>query len=124
VVLGQRVPRQEVLSTRSFVGDYDGHVGTLYALDYPEGVIAADPFIENVVPDSYRVIEDQGLALYRSAPLSGGGATLHARLTESGVDLAVNGGVTEALEITWPTPGLLYLVDDGAESGIWFSAAR
>jgi hypothetical protein len=124
VALGQGVPRQGISSSRTFVGNYDGSVGTLYALDYPEGVITAEPFIEKVVPDSYRVIEDHGLELYRAAPLSGGGATLHARVSESGVDLAVNGGVTEALEITWPTPGLLYLVDDGGESGIWFSAAR
>ncbi len=124
LILGHGVPVQELWASSKFVGDYDGQLGTLYSFDYPDGVIAAEPYLENVVLGSYRQLEEQGLELYRAAPLSGAGATLHARLTKSGVDLAVNGGVTEVLEITWPTPGLLYLVDDGDESGIWFSAAR
>ncbi len=124
LTLAHGVPVQELWASEKFVGNYDGQVGTLYSFDYPEGVITAEPYIENVVLGSYRLLDDPGLELYRAAPLSGGGATLHARLTKSGVDLAVNGGVTEVLEITWPTPGLLYLVDDGDESGIWFAAAR
>jgi hypothetical protein len=55
-------------------------------------------------------------------------ATKAGRLEYRNLDLnavgTVSSGVTEFTELSYPVPGLLYVVSQGAERGIWFASAK
>jgi len=50
-------------------------------------------------------------------------STLEIRLLDTGEDYVLNSGVTEAREVAFPNPGLLYNVVVGEGAGVWFSKA-
>jgi hypothetical protein len=50
-------------------------------------------------------------------------STLRMRLLTSDREFLVHDGVTEAREVAFPSPGLLYNVVIGEAAGVWFSKA-
>jgi hypothetical protein len=101
--------------------DFDGQEGELTMIRDGK----ATPLTKNVRPDSYQfTVQLPTVTVLSDLDPETGSATLRLRDTETDSETVVSEGVSEVLEVSWPTAGLLYSVPVGERAGIWFTEAH
>lgn len=101
-----------------FLSDFDGQAGNLTLLDGENTELIS----ENVRPGQYQFTALLPMVTVLS-DLESGQATLKLRHLERDEQIIVSTGVSEVLEVGWPTEGFLYSVPEGERAGVWFARA-
>jgi hypothetical protein len=86
-----------------------------------DGEVQSRVLASGAAPWSAIPIDSPAGALFLSADES---RTLRAALTDSGVELTIAESVSWFDHISYPASGILYIVDEGPNAGIWLSKAR
>jgi hypothetical protein len=120
-VLASGVPTRSA-NDRAFIANSDGEAGELMLLDKTDG--STESLATGVGRGAFIFTQQFNAVML----LARGGAesptnTLRVHLLRSGREYALHDGVTEAREVAFPSPGVLYNVIAGEEAGIWFAKA-
>lgn len=120
-LIAERVPTRAA-NGDAFLANFDGTAGELMLLDRAQG--STELLATGVARGSF-IFAQQWSAIMM---LSGRDeetrtSTLRMRLLSSDREFLVHDGVTEAREVAFPSPGLLYNVVIGDAAGVWFSKA-
>jgi len=115
----QRHARDGTRQRSAFVADFDGETGTAYVLDGKEPIALG----KNVLPNSLQFVELPEAIAYLTT------STSHERaltlfLMGPELEVTLNDQVNEFHSLPWPSPGMLYSVDQGDSAGIWFARAK
>jgi len=125
-VLGEGVPPQ------SFVGDFETGL-VAYVSDVDEAGFGVLTIVDELGPlevadgvlmNEIRLLDDPHGVVFLKDSGSPDTFELHAFLIEAELDLPVADDVSEYIPIPWPSPGILYSVPAGSDSGLWFAKAR
>jgi hypothetical protein len=120
-VLASGVPTRSA-NDRAFIANSDGDSGELMLLDKSDG--STESLASGVARGAFIFTQQFNavMMLVRSgtdAPSN----TLRVNLLRSGREYVLHESVTEAREVAFPSPGVLYNVVAGDEAGIWFAKA-
>jgi hypothetical protein len=120
-VLASGVPRGSAVAD-AFIADFDGQTGELRLLNRTDG---SSLWLANGVTRGSFLFTRQfnGLMMLSDRDAETNTSTLSVRLIDSMRQYVLNTGVTEAREVSLPSPGLLYNVAAGDQAGVWFSKA-
>lgn len=120
-VLASGVPQRSA-NDRAFIANSDGAAGELLLLDKSDG--STESLATGVVRGAFIFTQQFNavMMLARGAPEQTANA-LRVHLLRSGREYVLNDAVTEAREVAFPSPGVLYNVVAGEEAGIWFAKA-
>lgn len=119
--IAERVPTRAA-NGDAFLANFDGTSGELMLLDRERG--SAELLAAGVGRGSFIFAQQWSAIMMLSArDEESRTSTLRMRLLTSDREFLVNEGVTEAREVAFPSPGLLYNVVIGDAAGVWFSKA-
>jgi hypothetical protein len=106
----------------AFVAHHDGDVGDLVLIDPDTGT--TEVVASGVLAQSFAFFQQfPGVFVLADRDTETATSTLRLQLIDSGRHHIVHDGVTGALEVPFPAPGLLYNVVTGDDAGIWFARA-
>ncbi|HEY6724465.1 MAG TPA: hypothetical protein VI197_10545 [Polyangiaceae bacterium] len=115
----QRHARDGTRQRSAFVADFENETGTAYVLDGKEPV----PLGNHVLPNSLQFVDlPESIAYLVTSGARERALTLY--LLEPRLEVTLNTRVNEFHSLPWPSPGMLYSVDQGSSSGIWFARAK
>lgn len=120
-VLASGVPLRAA-NDRAFIANSDGNLGELTLLDKADGSTRA---LASGVARGAFIFTQQFNAVMMLARASADAPTntLRVHLLRSKREYELHDAVTEAREVAFPSPGLLYNVVSGDDAGIWFAKA-
>ena len=120
-VIAERVPTRAA-NGDAFLANFDGAAGELMLLDRDQG--RAELLATGVAKGSFIFAQQWSAILMLSGRNEETAtSTLRMRLLSSDREFLVHDGVTEAREVPFPSPGLIYNVVVGDDAGVWFSKA-
>jgi hypothetical protein len=106
----------------AFLVDFDGAQGELRLLDREDG--SSELLGNRVSRGAYKFVQQfPAVMMLTERVEETNTSTLEIRLLDSGETYVINSGVTEAREVPFPKPGLLYNVMVGDGAGVWFAKA-
>lgn len=106
----------------AFLAGFDGVEGELRLFDRSDG--GSSVVATGVTRGSFLFTRQfNGIMLLSERDAATKTSTLSVRLLDSMREYVLNTGVTEAREVSLPSPGLLYNVAVGDSAGVWFSKA-
>lgn len=115
----QRHARDTARQRSAFVADFDGATGTAYLLDAKKATALGD----HVLPNSLQFIElPESVAYLANTSKRERELTLY--ILQNKLEVRINQHVNEYHGLPWPSPGVLYSVDQGSQQGIWFARAK
>jgi hypothetical protein len=118
-VLAQGVPTRAA-NDDAFLANFDGEAGDLMLFDRKDG--SSEPLAQGVVRGAFIFTQQfRSLLMLASRDPETKTNTLRMHLLRSKRDFVLHDGVTEAREVAFPSPGVLYNVLTGDEAGIWFA---
>jgi hypothetical protein len=118
-VLARGVPTRPA-NGNAFLANFDGTAGELMLFDRDDG--STELIGAGVARGSFIFAQQwRGIMMLAARDTETSTSTLRMRLLESGREYEVHQGVTEAREVAFPSPGLLYNVVIGDDAGVWFS---
>lgn len=105
------------------VADVKNGSGEIRRFSWTEegSLVLGKPLVKGALVGSAVGLESQAGVAYLK---SGGRGELWVHLLEAGFEQPVDEHVSEYRSISWPSPGLLYVVESGEDAGIWFAKAR
>lgn len=115
----QRHARDGTRQRSAFVADFEDGTGTAYVLDGKRPVALGN----HVLPSSLQFVELPEAVAYLVTSASRERA-LTLYLLDPQLEITLNDQVNEFHSLPWPSPGMLYSVDRGNSSGIWFARAK
>jgi hypothetical protein len=118
-LLAQGVPTRAA-NEDAFIANFDGEAGDLMLFNRDDG--SSEPLAQGVGKGAFIFTQQFGAILMlasRNSELRTN--TLRMHLLESKRDFELHDGVTEAREVAFPSPGILYNVVNGDDAGIWFA---
>lgn len=118
-LLAQGVPTRAA-NEDAFIANFDGEAGDLMLLDRDDG--SAEPLAPGVSRGAF-IFTQQFRAILMLANRNDEARTntLRMHLLGSKRNYELHDGVTEAREVAFPSPGILYNVVNGDDAGIWFA---
>lgn len=118
-VLAQRVPRGSA-NADAFLANFDNEAGDLMLLDRRDG--SSQPLGTRVNRGAF-IFTQQFRAVLMLADRDPDSRTntLRMHLLRAQHDYVLHDGVTEAREVAFPSPGILYNVVTGEDAGVWFA---
>ena len=119
-VLASGVPTRSA-NDRAFIANSDGEAGELMLLDKTDGT--TESLATGVGRGAFIFTQQFNAVMLLARGAEGATNTLRVHLLRSGREYALHDGVTEAREVAFPSPGVLYNVIAGEEAGIWFAKA-
>lgn len=119
-VLASGVPTRSA-NDRAFIANSDGEAGELLLLDKRDG--STESLAMGVGRGAFIFTQQFNAVMMLARGVEGATNTLRVHLLGSGREYALHEGVTEAREVAFPSPGVLYNVTAGEEAGIWFAKA-
>ena len=120
-LLASGVPARSA-NADAFLANFDGVQGELRLLNREDG--SSESLGTGVARGAYKFAQQFSAVMMLTArDADTNTSTLEIRLMETGESYLVNSGVTEAREVAFPNPGLLYNVVVGEGAGVWFSKA-
>lgn len=106
----------------AFLVDFDGAQGELRLLHREDG--SSELLGSRVSRGAYKFVQQfPAVMMLTERVEETNTSTLEIRLLDSGETYVINSGVTEAREVPFPKPGLLYNVMVGDGAGVWFAKA-
>ena len=118
-VLASGVPTRSA-SEDAFLANYDGSQGELRLFNRKDG--SSQLLGSGVSRGSFRFAQQfKGVMMLTNRDPDSNTSTFEVRLLDSDESFVLNSNVTEAREVAFPSPGVLYNVVDGAQAGVWFS---
>lgn len=120
-IIAERVPARAA-NGDAFLANFDGAAGELMLFNRDSGGVE---LLASDVPRGSFIFTQQwrGIMLLSGRDEESRTSTLRMRLLDSEREFVVHDGVTEAREVPFPSPGLLYNVMVGDDAGVWFSKA-
>lgn len=119
-VLASGVPTRSA-NDRAFIANSDGEAGELMLLDKTDG--STESLATGVGRGAFIFTQQFNAVMLLARGAEGATNTLRVHLLRSGREYALHDAVTEAREVAFPSPGVLYNVIAGEEAGIWFAKA-
>jgi hypothetical protein len=120
-VLASGVPPRSA-NADAFLADFDGFQGELRLLHREDG--SSELLGSGVSRGAYKFAQQFPAVMMLTERIAETNtSTLVIRLLDTGEEYVINSGVTEAREVAFPNPGLLYNVVVGDGAGVWFSKA-
>jgi hypothetical protein len=117
--LAQGVPTRAA-SDDAFLANFDGTQGELHLLDRSDG--SSRVIGSSVARGSFKFAQQfNGVMMLTNRDQSSNTSTLQVHMIDTDNDYVLHTGVTEAREVAFPSPGLLYNVTTGDDAGVWFS---
>jgi hypothetical protein len=121
-LLAQGVPTRAA-NEDAFVANFDGDAGELMLFDRSDG--SSESLALGVGRGAFIFTQQFGAILMLASRDSETRTnTLRMHLLESKRDYVLHDGVTEAREVAFPSPGVLYNVVRGDDAGVWFAKTR
>jgi hypothetical protein len=118
-VLAQGVPTRSA-NDNAFLANFDGEAGELMLFDRKDG--SSEALAQGVVRGAFIFTQQfRSLLMLTDRDPETRTNTLLMHLLRSKRDYVLHDGVTEAREVAFPSPGVLYNVVTGDEAGIWFA---
>jgi hypothetical protein len=120
-VLASGVPPRSA-NADAFLANFDGAQGELRLLNREDGT--SELLGSGVSRGAYKFAQQFAAVMMLTERIpETNTSTLEIRLLDTGEDYVLNSGVTEAREVAFPNPGVLYNVVVGEGAGVWFSKA-
>jgi len=120
-LLASGVPARSA-NADAFLANFDGAQGELRLLHRDDG--SSEFLGSGVARGAYKFAQQfSAVMMLTERDAATNTSTLEIRLLDTGEDYVLNSGVTEAREVAFPNPGLLYNVVVGQGAGVWFSKA-
>ncbi len=107
------------------LSDYNGAVGTLMVS--PPDTLAFEKAADGVpnTADGFALIGNlNGVGYLHDFDARTGEGILGVRVIKTGDTFDTGISASEWVEVGWPQPGLLYVVKNGSDRGIWFSGLK
>jgi hypothetical protein len=105
------------------ISDFDGTTGTLLVSD--TAAKNFDVIARKVTPGGYWFLANlKAVAYLRDYDDEDGTGSFGVRVIETGDTFDSGIRASEFEEVGWPQPGLMYLVPNGDDAGIWFAALK
>jgi hypothetical protein len=122
-ILASGVPtRAANNSDRAFIANSDGDFGDLTLLDKRDG--STETLASGVARGAFIFTQQfNAVMMLARDSVDAPNNTLRVHLVRSQREYVLHEAVTEAREIAFPSPGLLYNVVSGEGAGIWFAKA-
>ena len=118
-VLASGVPTRSA-SADAFLANFDGAQGELRLFNRKDG--SSQLLGSGVARGSFRFAQQfKGVMMLTNRDLDSNTSTFEVRLLDSDQSFVLNSNVTEAREVAFPSPGVMYNVVDGDQAGVWFS---
>jgi hypothetical protein len=118
-LLASGVPTRSA-SEDAFLANFDGTQGELRLFNRKDG--SSQLLGSGVSRGSFRFAQQfKGVMMLTNRDPESNTSTFEVRLLDSDQSFILNSNVTEAREVAFPSPGLLYNVVDGEQAGVWFS---
>jgi hypothetical protein len=118
-VLASGVPQRSA-SEDAFLANFDGSQGELRLFNRKDG--SSQVLGSGVSRGSFRFAQQfKGVMMLTNRDPESNTSTFEVRLLDSDQSFVLNTNVTEAREVAFPSPGVLYNVVDGEQAGVWFS---
>ncbi|HWO11078.1 MAG TPA: hypothetical protein VNN80_16400 [Polyangiaceae bacterium] len=120
-LLASGVPTRAA-NDRAFIANSDGDSGDLLLLDRSDG--STESLASGVGRGAFIFTQQFNAVMMLSRPAPDARSnTLRVRLLRSKREYVLHEAVTEAREVAFPNPGVLYNVVAGDDAGIWFAKA-
>jgi hypothetical protein len=119
-VLASGVPTRSA-NDRAFIANSDGEAGELMLLDKGDG--STESLATGVGRGAFIFTQQFNAVMLLARGAEGASNTLRVHLLRSRREYVLHDAVTEAREVAFPSPGVLYNVVAGDEAGIWFAKA-
>jgi hypothetical protein len=118
-VLASGVPARSA-NDNAFLANFDGSQGDLRLLHRDDG--SSELLGTGVARGAFKFAQQfKAVMMLTGRDPDSNTSTFEVRLLDSGENYVLNSGVTEAREVAFPSPGLLYNVISGDQAGVWFS---
>jgi hypothetical protein len=118
-VLAQGVPTRAA-NDDAFLANFDGEAGELMLFNRKDG--SSEALAQGVARGAFIFTQQfRSLLMLSERDTETRTNTLRMHLLRSKRDYVLHDGVTEAREVAFPSPGVLYNVVVGDEAGIWFA---
>jgi hypothetical protein len=118
-VLASGVP-QRAANEDAFLANFDGSQGELRLFHRQDG--SSDLLGTGVSRGSFKFAQQfKGVMMLTGRDPETNTSSFEVHLLDSGQNHLLNSGVTEAREVAFPSPGLMYNVVEGDQAGVWFS---
>lgn len=118
-VLASGVPRDGSAGD-AFLARFDGRTGELRLLDRGDG--SSIVLGEGIARGSFRfAVQFNGIMMLSDRDDVTNTTTLNVLLLDTMRQYPIHDKVTEAREVAFPSPGILYNVVEGADAGVWFA---
>jgi hypothetical protein len=118
-LLAQGVPTRSA-NADAFLANFDGDMGDLMLLDRNDG--SSQPLGEGVGRGAFIFTQQfRAVLMLAARDPETRTNTLRMHLLRAQRDYVLHDGVTEAREVAFPSPGILYNVVTGDDAGVWFA---
>jgi hypothetical protein len=118
-VLASGVPTHAA-SDDAFLANFDGAQGELRLFHREDG--SSELLGTGVARGAFKFAQQfKAVMMLTERDPETNTSTFEVRLLDSGENYVLNSNVTEAREVAFPSPGLLYNVVSGERAGVWFS---
>jgi len=118
-VLASGVPARSAAQD-AFLANFDGSQGELRLFHREDG--SSELLGTGVSRGSFKFAQQfKGVMMLTGRDPETNTSSFEVRLLDSGQSYLLNTGVTEAREVAFPSPGLIYNVVEGDQAGVWFS---
>jgi hypothetical protein len=118
-VLASGVPTRSA-SEDAFLANFDGSQGELRLFNRKDG--SSQLLGSGVSRGSFRFAQQfKGVMMLTNRDPDSNTSTFEVRLLDSDQSFVLNTNVTEAREVAFPSPGVMYNVVEGDQAGVWFS---
>ena len=118
-VLAQGVPTQAG-SEDAFIANFQDGAGDLMLLDRSDG--SSEPLASGVARRAFIFTQQfNAIMMLTDRDTESRTNTLRVHLLHSRREYVLHDGVTEAREVAFPSPGIIYNVVSGADAGVWFA---
>jgi hypothetical protein len=121
-LLAQGVPTRAA-NEDAFIANFDGEAGELMLFDRNDG--SSESLALGVGRGAFIFTQQfAAILMLASRDSETRTNTLRMHLLGSKRDYVLHDGVTEAREVAFPSPGVLYNVVSGDDAGVWFAKTR
>jgi hypothetical protein len=118
-LLAQGVPTRSA-NADAFLANFDGEAGDLMLLDRSDG--SSEPLGAGVGRGAFIFTQQfRAVLMLANRDPETGTNTLRMHLLKAHRDYVLHDGVSEAREVAFPSPGILYNVVTGDDAGVWFA---